>query len=917
LGLQIIAATPILTQVLPNSGVQGQSLAAQVSGLFTHFGSNTVFNFGPYIQATTLSAPPAISFNFPSINNSALGSLAIAGSSQPNQNFTAEDLTKDGQTNTSGALWYAGVVNVQGGFSTTFTFKVIGNGAQTGDGLAFVVETPGNLAPFPPVNGTGLWVGALSPNPQYAGLAISLPTTSGGASDIYDCGASIALQVAPACKQTSNASLASQGINLADGALHTVTISATAGGAYTVQIDNATPYTDNALALALLDNTDAYIGLTASNDAVNSETVEIESWSLSSNQGPSSIDSGTLASVQLQISPLAVPGTYPVTATTALGGGSNEVAAGVSFTINPGPAAIASVLPNSGHQNQNGLQVTIAGNGFTHFAANSLVNLGNGVSITNEVLNGDGSLTVTVNISPFAPVETNNVSVTTGGEVAVLANGFSVLPGLPVLTSANPTTVHQGTTLQLTVNGLFTHLDSGITGAAFTPNDVNFVGVQPGATANQAVITMTVSNAAALVAHSVTVFDPTDGSASGTGLFTVAPGVAAVAGLSPNTGTQGSSQQVIINGNAFTHFSASSVVGFSGSGVSASAIQFNSPSQLTATVAVANGTLQGGYTVTVTTGAEIATLGNAFQVLPGVATIQSIALNVGVQNSNQTVTINGAFTNFQGGQTTGNFGPFVSVGGAPAGTAGPISVNSPTSATASLAIAAGATLGAYNVSISDPTDGTLTVTNGFTIQASSPVVPQIMTAAPPYGATGVPTNTSFTFELNEPIQNANSGNVILFDQSIGGFNCSPNANAIVPGSVSTDASGRIVTLTPGSNLKVGNGYLICIDGGLNNYTAPGYNGPITSQGGTPQNLPYNYYAFNTGFGPALGGPLFTFSNILSGDTAVGTNAAVTLGFNEPINPASVTAADFFVTQAGNPIAGTISYNTSFTQVTFT
>ncbi|HWG38018.1 MAG TPA: Ig-like domain-containing protein [Terriglobales bacterium] len=917
LGLQIIAATPILTQVIPNSGVQGQTLAAQVSGLFTHFGPSTVFNFGPYIQATTLSAPPAVGFNFPAINNAALGSLAIAGSSQPNQNFTAEDLTKDGQTNTSGALWYAGVVNVGGGFSTTFTFKVIGNGAQTGDGLAFVVETPGNLAPFPPVNGTGLGVGALSPNPQYAGLAISLPTTSSGSSDLYDCGANVALQVAPACKQTSNASLASQGINLADGNLHTVTIAATAAGAYTVQIDNSAPYTDNALALALLDNTDAYIGLTASADATNSETVEIESWSLTSNQGPSSIDSSTLASVQLQISPLAVPGTYPVTATTPLGGGNNEVAAGVSFTINPGPAAIASVLPGSGHQNQNGLQVTIAGNGFTHFAANSVVNLGSGVSVTNEVLNGDGSLTVTVNISPFAPVQTNNVSVTTGGEIAALANGFTVLSGAPVLTSANPTTVHQGATVQLTVNGLFTHLDAGITGATFSPNDVNFVNVQSGSTATQAVITVQVSNTAALVAHSVTIFDSTDGSASGTGLFTVAPGIAAVASLSPNGGAQGSSQQVIINGNAFTHFSASSVVGFSGSGVTASAVQFNSPNQLTATVSVANGTLQGGYAVTVTTGAEQATLANAFQVLPGVATIQGINLNVGVQNSNQTVTINGAFTNFQGGQTTANFGPFVGVGGQPAGVAGPVQVNSPTNATANLVIAPGATLGAYNVTITDPTDGNLTVTNGFTIQASSPVAPQIMTVVPPYGATAVPTNASFTFELNEPIQNANTGNVILFDQNIGGFNCSPNVAAVVPGTVSTDASGRIVTFTPGSNLKVGTGYIVCIDGGLNNYTAPGYNGPITSQGGTPQNLPYNDYAFNTGFGPALGGPQFTFSNILSGDTAVATNAVVTIGFNQPVNPTTVTAADFFVTQSGNPVPGAISYNSSFTQFTFT
>ena len=921
LGLQIIAATPVLTQVVPNTGAQGQTLAVQVSGNFTHFGPSTVWNFGPGITATTLSAPPAIAFNDTSLNNAALSSLAIAGSTQPNQNFTAEDLTKDGQTNTSGALWYAGVVNVAGGFSTTFTFKVIGNGAATGDGLAFVVETPGNLAPFPPVNGAGLGVGALSPNPPYAGLAVSLPTTAGGASDIYDCGANVTLQVASACNQTANASLASQGINLADGSVHTVTISATAAGLYTVQIDNAAPYTLSAPPLALLDNTDAYIGLTASNDAVNSETVEIESWSLSSNQGPSSIDSSTLASVQLAISPLAVPGVYPVTATTPLGGGQNEVAAGVNFTVTPGPAAIASVTPNSGHQNQNGLQLRIVGNGFTHFAANSVVNLGPGVAVTNETLNADGSLTVTVNILASAPVETNTVTVTTGGEVAALAGGFSVLPGLPVLVSASPTTVNQGATVNLTVNGLFTHFTSGISGAAFTPNDVSFVSVASVASDTQAVITVAVSNTAALSVHGITLTDAADGAVPGAGLFTVAPGIAAVASLSPASGAQGSTTQVIVNGNPFTHFSAASVVSFSGSGVTAGAVQYNSPSQLTVPVTVANGTLQGGYSVTVTTplasGSEVASLASAFQVLPGVPAVQSIALNVGVANSSQTVTLTGAFTNFAAGQTTANFGPYISVGGAPAGTAGPVTVNSPTSATASLAIASGAVLGPYNVTLTDPTDGTLIVTNGFTIQAASPVAPQIMATAPSSNAGGVPTNTQFTFELNEPIQNASGGNVILYDQSIGGYNCNPGSAAMVPGSVTTDASGRIVTFAPASNLKAGNSYILCINGTVNNWASP-WSGPsIQSQGGSPLNLGFAYYPFSTGFGPAHGGPQFTYSNILSGDSAVGTNDVVTIGFNEPVNPASVSPASFYLTQAGNPVPGTISYNSALTQFTFT
>lgn len=635
--------------------------------------------------------------------------------------------------------------------------------------------------------------------------------------------------------------------------------------------------------------------------------------------------SATSAQVNLTVLPTATTGTVSVTATTG-----TEVAAGANlFTITAGPAALASVSPNSGRQNQNGLPVTITGNGSTHFSSSSIVNLGSGITVTNLVVNSANSLTATVNISQSAPTGTNTVTVTTGGEVASLANGFTVLTGAPILTAVSPTSVNQGSSsLLLTVTGLYTHLNSGISGVTFSPNDISYVLTEPGATATQAVIEVNVSNAAALGTHSLTVTDTTDGSVNGIGLFSVIPGIPAVQSISPTQGTQGElNQSLTVNGNAFTSFSSSSVVSFSGSGVTAGPVQVNGPSQLTVPVSVAQGTTPGYYTITVTTGAQVASLGNAFQVLPGVPLLQSITQNVGTPNSTQTVAITGVFTNFQANTvsqpllTTANFGPWVSVGGAAAGANGPIQVTSPTTATASLTIASGATLGAYNVTVTDPTDGTLTVTNGFTIQAASPVAPQIVATTPPNNATGVPTNTRYRFELQEPIQNASSSSVVMFDEAITGYNCNPGTTAsVVPSLVTTDASGRIVTITPNQDLKVGDNYLVCID-----FNGQGYGPPwssnsalnIFSQSSSPLALPYAYYVFTTGFGPDTNGPQVTYTNISNGDTGVGTNAHVILGFNEPIDPTTITSTSFSVQQAGNPVSGTLSFNSSLTQAIFT
>lgn len=891
------AGTPIILSASTGSGAayveQQQTVPITILGQVTHWDSTTTVTYGP---GFIISTPVNGNLNCNgSLNPGQVGYPLVTSPTAMTVCVTAQPLT------------------YMGGYTLTVTTADQGNQVLTLPYSLFVTQGPAAVT---------------SLNPPAGSQGQTLDVTITGTNTNFVNGTTVAnfgqgISVNGAVNVTSPTS-ATANITIAANAnpqLNTVTLATlgeSASDPSAFQVVAATPVIQFVNPSSLAQGATANLTVTGAFTHFAGNTLF--------NFGPgviqNSIQPGftnTSATVNVTVSPIAATGTFNVTATTG-----SEVAQGINkFSITAGPAVISSLSTTSARQNQNGLSITVVGSG-THFTQGTpVINLGPGILITNTSVSSDTSLTVTVNISQTAPVETNTVTVTTGGEVAVLNNAFTVLPGLPIVSSVSPTTIHQGQTVQLTVNGLYTHFDSGITGATFSPNDVTFVSVAPGATSTQAVITVTVSNTAQLVTHSITISDPTDGTATGTGVFAIAAGIPALVSVSPNTGSQGSlNQPVVINGNPFTHFSSSSVVTFSGSGITAGPVQFNSVNQLTVPVSVAQGTPQGFYTVTVTTGSEVASLNNGFQVLPGVPTIQSINQNVGVANSTQTVTIGGTFTNFVSGQTTANFGPYVSVGGAAQGASGPITVNSATSATANLVIASGAPVGAYTVTITDPADGTLTVTNGFTIQSTSPVAPSIVAAVPVYNATNVPTNTKFTFELNQPIQNASTGNVILFDQSIGGFNCyygnpAAGAAAMVPGTVTTDASGRIVTFAPNQNLKVGNAYLLCINGTVNNWPSP-WSGPsIQSQGTTPLNLGYNYYAFTTGFGPDTNGPSLTYSNISNNDTGVGTNAVVTLGFSVPVNPASVNASTFYVTQSGNSVPGTISYNSSFTQFTFT
>jgi YVTN family beta-propeller protein len=608
-----------------------------------------------------------------------------------------------------------------------------------------------------------------------------------------------------------------------------------------------------------------------------------------------SIGSGgtsTSLPVNIAIASNAGTGQYSFTVTAASG------TSGVfnSFSVT-GPI-ISQVSPNSGMQGVNSLSLTITGIG-THFTSQlPSVNFTGGITVVQVTVNSDTSLTAVVNISPSATLGLQNLLVTTGAESATGANVFTVNSPSPVVSSAIPVNGTQNSTLNVTVAGSLTHFAQGTTTATFGAGiTVNSVTVTNSTTAT---VNITISPTATPGPRTVTM---TTGAevASEAGGFTVLVGLPQITNVSPGTGAQGASLSLTITG-LVTNFQANvSQVTFSGAGVNVTQVVVNSPTQLTAQVTIASNAAPGARTVTVTTNGEVASQTGGFTVVPGFPAIVQIISNVGTpNNANQTETITGQLTNFISGTTQVSFGPGISVNGGPLGGYGTVvQVASTTSMTLTILVDSAATLGPRDVTVQTNSQ-ILTVNNGFTVQSATPSTPFIVTTSPADESNGVPINTSYRVTFSGPIDRTtvSSSNVNISP------NCESATNA-VPGTLSVDASGRILTFTPASVLGVGQSYYFNF-----NITSP----YVTDPSG--HTLSARCFNFTTGFASDNSGPSFTGSNIADQDTGVGTNAPLIIGFNKPVDP-STQPAGLVVLQGTTPVAGVWGWNSNGPQATFT
>ena len=166
-------------------------------------------------------------------------------------------------------------------------------------------------------------------------------------------------------------------------------------------------------------------------------------------------------------------------------------------------ASIVSLVPNAVPQGRLNVNVAVTGQE-THFAQGSTTgNFGPGITINSITVTDATHATANITIASNAALGARDVSLTTGGELAVGLNLLTVTPG-PQLTLINPNRGQPGqTNLSVGLTGLLTTFVQGQTTANFGAGITTISTTVTDATHASALIT--IAGGAALGARDVTV----------------------------------------------------------------------------------------------------------------------------------------------------------------------------------------------------------------------------------------------------------------------------------------------------------------------------------------------------------------------------------------------------------------------------
>ncbi|MBI1790799.1 MAG: hypothetical protein HYR60_24995, partial [Acidobacteria bacterium] len=482
------------------------------------------------------------------------------------------------------------------------------------------------------------------------------------------------------------------------------------------------------------------------------------------------VSNATSGTANISIANNAAVGARNVTVTT----GAEVVTLNNGFTVTAGTPVITQVNPNTGQQGQANLNVAITGQ-FTNFVqGTSSASFGAGITVNSFTVSNATSGIANISVAANAALGARTVTVTTGAEVVTLNSGFTVTAGTPVLTQVNPNSGQQGqANLNVAITGQFTNFVQGTStasfGAGITVNSFTVSNAASG-TAN-----ISVAANAALGARTVTVTTGTE-VASLANSFTVQASNAIITSVNPNSGLQGQAVQVTITGQN-THFLQGTTQARFGPSISVGGgiagdfgpVTVTGPTTAIAQLSILPSALPSPRSVTAQTGSEQASLTNGFTVL-GIPTISSVSPSSAQQGQNPSVTITGVFTNFVQGVTQASFGAGISVGGGAAGGFGPVTVNSPTSATAQLSVGASAALGVRTPTVQTGMEQA-SLANGFSVFGPITGAPPTVTITAPAEGSEVTTQTNVIGTVTSP----NLNNWILDYRQAGGSTFTPFA----------------------------------------------------------------------------------------------------------------------------------------------
>ncbi len=930
-GFTVTPSTATIASVTPNTGNQGDSgTQLQVVGMNTHWGSSTSFSFGSGINVTnmvvtdetdatlTISINPLATvgaYNLTATTSGEIASLndafvvvaatpiilSSAPPSAPQQGsvtFTILGQATNWQQGTTTVSFGAGItinsVTVTSPTSITATGQISPTsytGYQTltvATGTQQILTLPNALlVTYGPAT-----IAALNPATADQGDTLNVEVT--GANTNFNQNFTVA-------NFGSGISVNNVTVNNSQDATVNITISPTA----TVQQNTVTMTTLGEVATGLQAFTIA-VGPTINavspsslaQGATQNVTVTGTLTSFTSTTifsfGPGvtvnqivSINSPLSATLNITVSPIAALGPRTVTATM---GSQVATSSGNVFSVIAGPASIASVNPNTGFQNSNGLAVAITGYK-THFTqALPAVSLGPGITVTNVAVNSDTALVATMNIGQNAPVQSNPVTVTTGGEIATLAGGFTVLAaGTGPSATFNPSSAHQGTAETVVITGTNTNFGSTTTvnfGTGITTGTVTVNGP------TSASVPITVGDSAATGSRNVTI---TTGSQVVTVSFTVIAGVPAVTLISPNTIQPTQTESVSITG-AFTNWAAGTTTANFGPGIAVGGgpvggfgpVTVNSATSLTANL-VTSGASNGYRTVQIQTGSQTLTVTNGMFVetcttnAPTVLRMSpvnggsNIPLNTQIQAQFSAPMNRSTFTLGNSGtviffDTDNWFQPLP--GTISLDASGTIATITP-----STSLAAGHSFYTY-LSWNSPyvQDACGNVLPGnyygsFTTSFSPDTAgPTLTGTSPVNGDINIPLNgnssaTPIVLQFNTPIDpiTAQTGFSMM------------NGSNVVLGNFTYSANDQTVTFTPVNPLTSNTTYTV------------GYSAQITDTAGNPLTNPGSF-SFTTGTAADTTYPSVVLVDPPSSASGVGLNVTPHITFNEPVNGLTIPGA---------------------------
>ncbi len=175
--------------------------------------------------------------------------------------------------------------------------------------------------------------------------------------------------------------------------------------------------------------------------------------------------------------------------------------------------------------------------------------------------------------------------------------------------------------------------------------------------------------------------------------------------------------------------------------------------------------------------------------------------------------------------------------------------------------------------------------------------PAVSSTGPVAGATGVAFNTLVSASFSEPMD--------PLTITTANYSLACPSSTPIAGRVGYAVSGNVATFTPGTSLPASTQCTATISTGVRDVADNAMAGAYT-------------WSFTTGIAPDTTAPMVSSTSPLGNAAGVAINTLITASFSEPMDPLSITTANFSLAcPTGTPFAGTVGYAVNGNVATFT